>query len=80
MGALPHQCSESSARPLPGTATSRLPHLSTVADNSKQLKRRDGAILSLDFAIGPVNIGKEESSMTPTPAVLGVVTALLTAT
>ena len=45
---------------------------------SKQPKKQDGAILSLDIAIGLVNIGKEASSMTPTPAVFGVATTLLT--
>ena len=49
-----------------------------MTDNSKQQKRRDAAILSLDVAIGLVNIGKEASSMTPAPAVFGVVTILLT--
>ena len=49
-----------------------------MTDKSEQPKRRDGAILSLDVAIGLVNIGKEASSMTPAPAVFGVATILLT--
>ena len=49
-----------------------------MADKSKQPKRRDGAILSLDVAIGLVNIGKEASSLTPAPAVFGIATILLT--
>ena len=55
-----------------------LPCVSIMTDKSKQPKRRDGAILSLDVAIGLVNIGKEASSMTPAPAVFGVATILLT--
>ena len=78
MDARPYQSSEPSARPLPSTPTSRLHCLSTMTDKSKQPKRRDGAIRSLDVAIGLVNIGKEASSMTPAPAVFGVVTILLT--
>ena len=41
-------------------------------------KTHDGAILSLDVAIGLVNIGKEASNITPAPAVFGVATILLT--
>ena len=46
-----------------------------MTDKSKKCNR---AILSLDVAIGLVNIGKEASSMTPVPAVFGFVTILLT--
>ena len=49
-----------------------------MTDKSKQPNRRDGAILSLGAAIRLVNIGEEASSMTPAPAVFGVVTTLLT--
>ena len=49
-----------------------------MTDKSKQPMKCDGAILSLDVAIGLVNIGKEASSMTPALAVFGVVTILLT--
>ena len=49
-----------------------------MTGKSKQPKKHDGAILSLDVAIGLVNIGKEASGMTPAPAVFGVVTILLT--
>ena len=55
-----------------------LPCFSSMTDKSKQQKRRDGAIPSLDVAISLVSIGKEASSMTPAPAVFGVVTILLT--
>ena len=60
------------------TATSQLPCVSTMTDKSKQPKKHDGAILSLDVALGLVNIGKEASSMTPAPAVFGIATILLT--
>ena len=49
-----------------------------MTGKSKQPTKRDGAILSLDVAIGLVSIGKEASSMTPAPAVFGVATILLT--
>ena len=49
-----------------------------MTDKSEEPKRRDGAILSLDVAIGLVSIGKEASSMTPAPAVFGVAAILLT--
>ena len=49
-----------------------------MTDKSKQLRSRGGAILSLDVAIGLVNIGKEASSLTPAPAVFSVATILLT--
>ena len=78
MDARPYRCSESSARPLLSTAPPHLPRVSIMTDKSKQPKRRDGAILSLDVAIGLVNIGKEASSATPAPAVFGVATILLT--
>ena len=77
LDARPYQCSGSPARPLPSTATSQLPCLSTMTSKSKQPAKRESAILSLDVAIGLVNIGKEASSMTPAPAIFGVVTILL---
>ena len=49
-----------------------------MADESKQSKKRNRAILSLDVAIDLVDIGKEASSMTPAPAVFDIVTILLT--
>ena len=49
-----------------------------MGDKSKRPTKRDGAVLSLDVAIGLVSIGKEASSMTPAPAVFGVATILLT--
>ena len=48
-----------------------------MTDESKQSKKLNRAVLSLDVAIGLVNIGKEASSMTPAPAVFGVATILL---
>ena len=50
----------------------------TMTRKTKQPTKHNGAILSLDVAIGLVNIGKEASSMTPAPAVFGVVAILLT--
>ena len=68
-----------SVRNLPhNICTTPLPRVSTMTDKSKQPAKRDGVILSLDVAIGLVNIGKEASSMTPAPAVFGVATILLT--
>ena len=78
MDARPYQRSEFSAQALSSTATSRSPCVSTTTDKSKQPKMRDGSILSLDAAIGLVNISEEASSMTPAPAVFGVATILLT--
>lgn len=49
-----------------------------MTDKSKQPPKRDGTVLSLDVATGPVNIGKEAWSVTPAPIVLGVATILLT--
>ena len=60
-----------------GFPSASLPRVSTMADKSKEPTKRDGAILSLDVAIGLVNIGKQASSMTPAPAVFGVATILL---
>ena len=74
MDARLYQYSESSAQPLRST----LSRASTMTDKPKQQKRQDAAILSLDLAIGLVNIAKEVSSMTPAPAVFGVATILLT--
>ena len=69
-----YRCSESPVRPFPNTAALRLPRLPTMTDKSK---KRNRAILSLDFAISLVDIGKEVSSATPVPAVFGVATILL---
>ena len=67
------------ARNLPHSlCTSQLPFISTMTDKSNQSKKRNRAILSLDVAIGLVDIGKEASSMTPAPAVFGIATILLT--
>ncbi|KAH9005596.1 hypothetical protein EDB86DRAFT_1463631 [Lactarius hatsudake] len=54
------------------------PCVLTMASQSQQPKTQDGVPLSLDIAINIVNIGKEVSSMTPAPAVFGVVAMLLT--
>ena len=78
MDACPYQRSEFSTQPLSSTATSRPPCVSTITDEPKQPKMRDGAGSSLDVAIGLVNIGEEASTMTPVPAIFGVATALLT--
>ena len=74
----PCQRSEPSAQPSCSTTTSRLPRVSTMTRKSKEPKKSNGVILSLDIAIGLVNIGKEASSMTPAPAVFGVATIILT--
>ena len=63
------------------TGIRNLPHnicTTPMTDKSKQPAKRDSVILSLEIAIGSVNIGKEVSSMTPAPAVFGVATILLT--
>ena len=51
----------------------------TTTGKSLQPKENSGALLSLDIAIGPVNIGKDASSTTPAPAVFGIATTLLAA-
>jgi hypothetical protein len=49
-----------------------------MGPKSQRLKRRDGALSSLDAAIEAMNLAKEVSSMTPAKAVFGSVSILLT--
>ena len=49
-----------------------------MATNPQQSKGRDGAISSLNIAIGAMNLAKEISSITPAKVAFGTVAVLLT--
>ena len=68
------QCSDLSAQPTPAP----LSQPSTMDAKSQRTKRQDNALSLLNAAIEAMNLAKELSSMTPTKAVFGSVSILLT--
>lgn len=57
---------------------SQLPQVSTMASDSRRLKRRDSTLSTLNGAIDALNIAKELSSVAQAKAVFGSVGVLLT--
>ena len=78
MAAHPYQGSGPSAQPAPNAMFPQQPQVSDMDANSRQLRRRDGALSAFNTAIEAMNLAKEVSGVTPAKAVFGSVSVLLT--
>ena len=78
MGAHIYWHSGSSSQPSRLTASSQLPRVSTMADNSQRRKGRGRTIPALNMAIDALTLAKDATSNTPANPVFASVTTLLT--